>query len=70
MPFMPSKSEVADTGESVDFGDEVSTKLDLARAYVDMGDNEAARSLLNEVMTGGNGAQKQEAEMLLKRLAG
>jgi FimV-like protein len=35
-----------------------------------MGDNEAARSLLNEVMSGGNGAQKQEAETLLKRLGG
>lgn len=68
--FMPSKPETADTGESLDFGDEVSTKLDLARAYVDMGDNEAARSLLNEVLAGGNGAQKQEAESLLKRLTG
>jgi pilus assembly protein FimV len=67
--FMPSKPEAPDAEGSVDFGDEVSTKLDLARAYVDMGDNEAARSLLNEVIGGGNSAQKQEAETLLKRLS-
>jgi pilus assembly protein FimV len=53
-----------------DFGDEAGTKLDLARAYVDMGDNEAARGLLNEVLASGNDAQKQEADALLKRLAG
>lgn len=52
------------------FGDEAGTKLDLARAYVDMGDNEAARGLLDEVLEGGNAQQKQEAEALLKRLPG
>jgi pilus assembly protein FimV len=57
------------TAESVDFGDEAGTKLDLARAYADMGDNEAARGLLNEVLSSGSDAQKQEADALLKRLA-
>jgi pilus assembly protein FimV len=54
---------------ATDFGDEAGTKLDLARAYSDMGDNEAARSLLQEVLTDGSAAQKQEAEALLKRLS-
>jgi len=50
-------------------GDEVDTKLDLARAYADMGDNEAARNLLTEVIETGNDAQKKEAESLNQRLA-
>ena len=48
--------------------DEIGTRLDLARAYADMGDNEAADGLLKEVMAGGNVAQRQEAEALSKRL--
>lgn len=43
----------------------ISTKLDLARAYLDMGDIEGARSTLEEVMVEGSDAQKQEAEQLL-----
>ena len=49
-------------------GDEIDTKLDLARAYADMGDNDAARSLLAEVIEGGNEMQKKEAEGLNQRL--
>ncbi|WP_159431047.1 FimV/HubP family polar landmark protein [Fontimonas thermophila] len=50
-------------------GDETSTKLDLARAYVDMGDNEMARALLDEVVQHGNAQQKQQAQALIARLA-
>lgn len=48
---------------------EVGTKLDLARAYVDMGDPEGARSILNEVLEEGDPAQQQEARKLLDELA-
>lgn len=48
--------------------DEVSTKLDLARAFIDMGDAEGARSSLDEVMTEGNDEQKAEAKSLLEQL--
>jgi pilus assembly protein FimV len=44
---------------------EVGTKLDLARAYMDMGDPDGARSILEEVVQEGNGSQKQEAQRLL-----
>jgi len=44
---------------------EVGTKLDLARAYMDMGDPDGARSILEEVVQEGNGSQKQEAMRLL-----
>ncbi|MFZ1623309.1 MAG: FimV/HubP family polar landmark protein [Gammaproteobacteria bacterium] len=48
---------------------EVGTKLDLARAYVDMGDPDGARSILNEVLEEGDSAQQQEARKLLDELA-
>ncbi|MCP3665559.1 MAG: FimV family protein [Gammaproteobacteria bacterium] len=56
--------------EDVGLGDddEVGTKLDLARAYVDMGDGEGARSILEEVMNEGNEGQKSEAQTLLDQL--
>jgi len=49
---------------------EVGTKLDLARAYMDMGDPEGARNILEEVMNEGSVAQKQEAQRLLESLPG
>lgn len=48
--------------------DEVATKLDLARAYIEMGDPEGARSILDEVMHEGSGAQKSEAQSLLSQI--
>jgi FimV-like protein len=42
----------------------VASKLDLARAYVDMGDHEAARALLSEVRAEGDPDQKAESERL------
>ena len=51
-------------------GDEIDTKLDLARAYADMGDLDAARALLAEVVTGGSDKQQQEARALGQRLKG
>jgi pilus assembly protein FimV len=44
---------------------EVGTKLDLARAYLDMGDPDGARSILNEVLEEGEPPQRQEARQLL-----
>ena len=49
---------------------EVGTKLDLARAYMDMGDPEGARSILEEVVTEGSASQKQEAQRLIEALPG
>ena len=44
---------------------QIDTKLDLAKAYIDMGDIEGARSTLEEVMLEGSDDQKKEAEDLL-----
>jgi pilus assembly protein FimV len=47
---------------------EVGTKLDLARAYVDMGDPAGARGILEEVLDEGDEGQKQQAQQLLDSL--
>ncbi|MDX9664121.1 FimV/HubP family polar landmark protein [Pseudomonas sp. P5_152] len=48
--------------------DEVATKLDLAQAYIDMGDKDGARDILGEVLSEGNDGQKGEAKEMLARL--
>ena len=73
------KSQVADIDESElgdedDFDflagtDEAATKLDLARAYIEMGDADGARDILEEVSLEGNEDQKAEAQDLLKNLS-
>ena len=65
-----SDLEEEDTSEGLlSTMEEVTTKLDLARAYLDMGDPDGARSILGEVMEEGNDAQKNEAEALISKLA-
>jgi pilus assembly protein FimV len=65
------------TGADLDLPDlepvtlsEVGTKLDLARAYMDMGDPDGARSILDEVLSEGSASQKQEAQRLIETLPG
>jgi pilus assembly protein FimV len=47
---------------------EIGTKLDLARAYMDMGDPDGARSILEEVIAEGDSAQQVDAKRLLEKL--
>ena len=64
--------ELAAADDEFDFlagTDECATKLDLARAYVDMEDVDGAKELLQEVVQEGNDAQKQEAKDLMDKLA-
>lgn len=49
--------------------DETTTKLDLARAYIDMGDAEGARDILDEVLKEGSSEQRQEARDMLAKIA-
>jgi len=56
----------ADT--TLELVDDVETKLDLARAYIELGDNEGARGMLEEVLQEGNDAQKANAQTMLKEL--
>jgi pilus assembly protein FimV len=48
--------------------DEAETKLDLAAAYVDMGDPDGAKNILNEVLQEGNDEQQSRAQDLLNNL--
>lgn len=48
---------------------EMETKLELARAYDEMGDREGARELLEEVLKDGSPEQREAAERMLERLA-
>ncbi|MEP4485029.1 MAG: FimV/HubP family polar landmark protein [Halioglobus sp.] len=49
-------------------GNPMSTKLDLARAYLDMGDEDGAKLILDEVIAEGNDEQQQEARALIERI--
>jgi pilus assembly protein FimV len=51
-------------------GEEVTTKLELAKAYEEMGDVEGARELLQEVLKEGNTSQREAAQSMLTRLGG
>ncbi|MES9990690.1 MAG: FimV/HubP family polar landmark protein [Candidatus Thiodiazotropha sp.] len=64
LSLLQSHSENLD----LDSTDEITTKLDLARAYIDMGDIEGAKSILEEVSNEGSDVQQKEAQELLNSL--
>ena len=68
--MLNSGTDLEDKLDDIAQGDEIATKLDLARAYVDMGDEEGAREILDEVLQEGSGGQRQEASDMLNVLAG
>jgi len=55
----------AEGGIDPELREEVNTKLDLARAYLEMGDREGAREILQEVLNEGDADQKAEAGKLI-----
>lgn len=59
---------VPDLPADEELNQEVDTKLELARAYEEMGDAEGARELLDEVMRDGDDAQQEQAKSILARL--
>jgi pilus assembly protein FimV len=63
-------SDVLSSQWQMDSGlwDEVATKIDLARAYMEMEDPDAARVILEEVIAEGTEEQKTEAREMLSRL--
>ncbi len=62
--------QAADPGHDLgEFNDDpIDTKLDLARAYLDMGDADGARAMLGEVMKEGSQMQRDVAKRLLDNL--
>ncbi|WP_184682996.1 FimV family protein [Pseudomonas fluvialis] len=70
-PVVAPLADALEGEEDFDFlsgTDETATKLDLARAYIDMGDSEGARDILDEVLAEGNDAQQVEARELIAKL--
>ncbi|TRO22697.1 peptigoglycan-binding protein LysM [Ectopseudomonas mendocina] len=72
-PLAPASSLSSDLDGDDDFDflsgtDETATKLDLARAYIDMGDTEGARDILDEVIAEGSDAQQQEAREMIAKM--
>lgn len=57
-----------DAFDFADEGDTAGTKLDLARAYIDMGDQDGARDILNEVVAEGTPEQQKRAHAMLEEL--
>lgn len=65
----PAASVADDFIDADDSGsDAAATKLELARAYLDMGDVEGARGMLEEVLGEGNAAQRNDARRLLDEI--
>jgi pilus assembly protein FimV len=48
--------------------DEIASQLDLAKAYVELGNTSEAKTLLDEIMSTGNDSQRQQARELLAQL--
>ena len=69
--YDPELSDADDSTEDPDNGDsmDVGTRLDLARAYIEMGDNSAAKNMLNEVVQHGDADQRASAQAMLVTLA-
>ncbi|MCP5144650.1 MAG: hypothetical protein H6978_07480 [Gammaproteobacteria bacterium] len=64
--------ELPDDGEldaQLSDEDEADTKLNLAKAYIELGDKDGARAILDEVMRDGTSAQRSEARSLRDQLA-
>ena len=65
---MPAENLDDDDFDFLSDTDECATKLDLARAYIDMGDEEGARDILAEVVEEGTQQQQQDARELMGQL--
>ena len=60
--------DLGDAGGGGGGGDAVTTKLELAKAYLEIGDKDGAREILQEVAKEGSAAQKAEAQKLIASL--
>ena len=65
--YKSEKSSVIELEQSIAMN-EIATKLDLARAYVDMGEPDGAYEILEEVLEHGDKSQKQLAKKLIKTI--
>ena len=66
IPDLTSDNELLSSSGGAD---EMDTMMDLAKAYIDMGDKDSASSTLGEIVKSGNPAQVTEAETLLRKIS-
>ncbi|MCW8926012.1 MAG: hypothetical protein OQJ84_07135, partial [Xanthomonadales bacterium] len=62
------EAQETESDESDAEEDDPEIKLDLARAYLSLGDKEASRSMLEDVLKSGDAAQKAEAQKMMDEL--
>lgn len=62
--FVPRASAADEQSDE----DEIATKLDLAKAYVELGDGDSAKDILDDVLVDGSAEQKKTAQNLLNQL--
>lgn len=67
-PGKPVFQETSFTLSDLTDMDEMETKLDLAKAYIDMGDVESAKDIIGQVLNKGSTEQKKTAQLLLDEL--
>lgn len=68
-PAFEVATDDTDAAGQEDLDDAVATKLELARAYLDIGDTDGARGMLQEVIDEGGPAQQAEARRLLDEIS-
>lgn len=70
IPDLTSNTDLsADASDAYGNADDMDTMMDLAKAYIDMGDNDSASSALGEIVKSGNPQQRSEAETLLRKIS-
>ena len=65
---LPTASVDTQSAEKSAQWHEIATKLDLARAYQEMGDNDGAKEILQEVIQEGDAEQQESARVILGNL--
>lgn len=61
--FVPRAGNLEEQSDA----DEIATKLDLAKAYVELGDKDSAKTILSEIITDGDAEQQRQAKELLRQ---
>jgi len=69
IPDLTADNELLSGDELAADSDEMDTMMDLAKAYIDMGDNDSASSALGEIVKSGSPKQVTEAETLLRKIS-
>ncbi len=68
-PEIPASENDAESEEHDEHWHDVETKVDLAKAYIDMDDNEGAKEILEEVVQEGDAEQQERAKSMLGDLS-